>query len=209
MTWSRWYILSTIVTFSHTMIDRALVNVDRCFKCGYIWLGGWDNENDKQDRVPFYCPHCKNVRWNQRYREEEDKLFDDLYKQHIVKVTTEEPKYKQVQNKLFEDHALKYPSYTYRPFLDTINRIAYLDFIAYCFFYGIRPQPDYFELKQVAAVPRKNLEKRHEIMLSIIHDRMQNSERYKQERYSKIIGKGKDKDYSHYYIYGKKTKHIR
>ena len=48
---------------------------------------------------------------------------------------------------------------------------------------------------------------KHNLMLSIIYDRMQNSERYKQERYSKIMGKGKDKDYSYYYIYGKKTTH--
>ena len=161
-----------------------------CLKCGYKWLGGWDNENDRQEAVPFYCPHCKNVRWNQEYTEEEDKLFEELYKEHIVKETLEESEWKK-----------SYPSrFTNGP----TNRIAHLDFIAFCFFYAIRPQPDFFELKQIDGIPKQNIEKRHELMLSIIYDRIDNADRYKHERYSKIIGKNND-GYSFYYKYGKKT----
>ncbi|MGA7603672.1 MAG: hypothetical protein WA398_06185 [Nitrososphaeraceae archaeon] len=184
------------MTKSNSMIDKTTVNVYTCKKCDYKWLGGWDNKNDRQDRIPFYCPHCKNVRWNQEYREEEKMLFEELYRQHIVKVTTEKSRYKSYYNSL---NPKAYPT--------TTNRIAYLDFIAFCFFYGIRPQPDFFELKQVGAIPKKNLEKRHELMFSIIFERISNVDHYKQERYSKIIGKGKDKDYSYYYKFGKDPTH--
>jgi hypothetical protein len=44
----------------------------------------------------------------------------------------------------------------------------------------MKPPPDMFELKQVAAIPK--LEKRHELMLSIIEERLANHERYRSER---------------------------
>jgi hypothetical protein len=48
----------------------------------------------------------------------------------------------------------------------------------------IKPQPDLFEIKQVLAIPRKDIEQRHELMLSIIKDRIDNADKYESERFS-------------------------
>lgn len=51
----------------------------------------------------------------------------------------------------------------------------------------ISPQLDMFELKQVAVIPvlPEDIEKRREIMISIILDRIRNAATYKQQRFSK------------------------
>jgi hypothetical protein len=72
----------------------------------------------------------------------------------------------------------------------TVNHID-IDFIAYCFLYEIDPQPDMFELKQLLAIPyantkaKNNIEERHEFMLSVIRDRIDNADKYEKERFSK------------------------
>jgi len=63
-----------------------------------------------------------------------------------------------------------------------------LDFIAYEFLYKMIPHPDMFEIKNVLAIPKKNLEARHDLMLSIIRDRITNIEKYANERFSKFGG---------------------
>lgn len=68
---------------------------------------------------------------------------------------------------------------------DVKNTEYYLDFIMYDFIYGMRPLPDIFEIKQVLAIPKNKVEERHELMLTIIRDRITNIEKYKKERYCK------------------------
>jgi hypothetical protein len=60
----------------------------------------------------------------------------------------------------------------------------YLDPIAYEFLYKTVPQPDMFELMQVLNIPNSDIEKRHEAMISIIEDRVNNAVRH-EERLSK------------------------
>jgi hypothetical protein len=47
------------------------------------------------------------------------------------------------------------------------------------------PQPDIFELKQVLAISASDIEARHELMISIILDRIRNKEKYEREHFSK------------------------
>ena len=159
-------------------IDRITVNLYICCKCQYKWLGGWDTKNDKEHPVPFYCPKCKNLRWNHKYTNEEDALFDQAKEQHTIKKTVREGK----------------------PTLRDIDPIAYL------FLHRMNPQPDMFELKQLLAMPPpfpksvKYLEARHEFMLSVINDRIRNADRYQVERLAKYGNKylyygGDDKRY--------------
>jgi hypothetical protein len=63
--------------------------------------------------------------------------------------------------------------------------VVYLDPIAYEFLYKTVPQPDMFELMQVLNIP--NIEQRHEAMISIIEDRVNNAVRY-EEHLSKWKG---------------------
>jgi hypothetical protein len=55
------------------------------------------------------------------------------------------------------------------------------DFITHDFLNMIFPQPELFELKQLLAIPKNDIEKRHEFMLSIIKDRLDNANKYEEE----------------------------
>jgi hypothetical protein len=54
------------------------------------------------------------------------------------------------------------------------------DFISYDFLNEILPQPELFELRQVLAIPKEDIETRHNYMLSVIKDRIDNTEKYEQ-----------------------------
>jgi hypothetical protein len=62
----------------------------------------------------------------------------------------------------------------------------YFDFIAYDFLYMMRPQPEVFEIKQVLKIPyRIKMEQRHDLMLAMIHDRIENKDKFEKEYFSK------------------------
>jgi hypothetical protein len=156
-------------------IDKITINLYICCKCGYQWTN-WDGKNKQEGPVPHYCPKCKNLRWDQRYTQEEDSLFDQVHEQHTVKRVKKVSEYDQLLARMRGQNA------------DSKNHMVtvdYVDMIAYDFLYEINPQPDMFELKQLLAIPRKNIEARHEYMLSIIHDRIDNADKYENERFSK------------------------
>jgi hypothetical protein len=89
-------------------------------------------------------------------------------------------------------------------FAGSMHTVYYYDFIAHDFFWKIIPQPDMFELKQVAAIPvPEDIEERHELMISIILDRIRNAATYEQQHFSKC-GKSwwyHEKRSSHYSKY--------
>jgi hypothetical protein len=73
-------------------------------------------------------------------------------------------------------------------FLRTKPRTIYpydYDFISYDFLNEILPQPELFELRQVLAIPKEDIEARHEYMLSVLKDRIDNAEKYELEWFSK------------------------
>ena len=55
------------------------------------------------------------------------------------------------------------------------------DYDSYDFLNEILPQPELFELRQVLAIPKKDIEARQEYMLSVIKDRIDNAEKYELE----------------------------
>jgi hypothetical protein len=146
------------------LIDRATVNLYSCCKCNHKWLADWDTDNNRERTVPTYCPKCKNVRWNQKYTKEEDLLFDKIFEQHTVKRVSEPGEYQMM-----------FAQMTGRKISDVV---VYLDPIAYQFLYKTVPQPDMFELMQVLNIPSSDIEKRHEVMISIVEDRVNNAVRY-------------------------------
>jgi hypothetical protein len=105
------------------LIDKVTVtfNLYGCCKCGYRWIN-YNAATRTEGPIPAACPRCKNVRWNQKYTDEELALFEDLAKQHII------PDPIKAKFKALEYH-------------------CNLDFIAQDFLFGIRPQPEMFELK--------------------------------------------------------------
>ena len=155
------------------MIDRATCNLYSCCKCNHKWLAAWDNDNNRERPVPTYCPKCKNVRWNQKYTKEEDLLFDRIFEEHTVKRVSEPGEYQRWLAQMSS-----------RKISDVV---VYLDPIAYEFLYKTVPQPDMFELMQVLNIPNSDIEKRHEVMISIIEDRVNNAARY-EEHFSKWKG---------------------
>ena len=48
------------------------------------------------------------------------------------------------------------------------------------------PQPEIFEIKQVLSIQKSKMEQRHELMLSMIHDRIKNAEKYHKEHFPKL-----------------------
>jgi hypothetical protein len=60
----------------------------------------------------------------------------------------------------------------------TISPYDY-DFISYDFLKQMIPQPELFELRQVLAIPKEDIEARHDYMLSVIKDRVDNADVYK------------------------------
>jgi hypothetical protein len=160
-------------------IDKVTINLYMCCKCGYQWTN-WDGKNNQEGPIPHYCPKCKNLRWDQEYIHKEDSLFDEIQEQHTVERVKEESGYErliaQLKGKNDDDES---------HIMITINHI---DYIAYDFLYEISPQPDMFELKQLLAIPKRNIEARHEFMLSVIRDRINNADKYEKERFSKYGG---------------------
>jgi hypothetical protein len=47
------------------------------------------------------------------------------------------------------------------------------------------PQSELFELRQVLAIPKGDIEARHDYMLSVIKDRLDNADVYEREYFSK------------------------
>jgi hypothetical protein len=56
------------------------------------------------------------------------------------------------------------------------------DFIS--FLKQILPQPELFELRHVLSIPKENIEARHDYMLSVIKDRIDNADVYEREYFS-------------------------
>jgi hypothetical protein len=54
----------------------------------------------------------------------------------------------------------------------------------------ISPQPELFELRQVLSIHKKDIEARHEYMLSVIKDRVDNADVYEREYFSKYPNYG-------------------
>ena len=146
------------------VIDKLMMNLYACCKCGHQWTN-WDDVSKEEGRIPLNCPKCRNVRWNQHYTNEEVALFEQLEDQHVIRKDAKVSK-----------------------ILSWEDRRVDLDFIAYEFLYKMIPHPDMFEIKKVLAIPKKNLEARHDLMLSIIRDRITNIEKYANERFSKFGG---------------------
>jgi hypothetical protein len=142
------------------LIDKITVtfNLYGCCKCNRRWTS-YDTVTQTEGQAPKTCPGCKNVRWNQKYTDEELALFIELGKQHII------------------------PGSTMPRILNSIG--CNLDFIAQDFLFGVRPQPEMFELKQALAIPIADIERRHEYMLSVVRDRIENRDRYEREYFEK------------------------
>jgi hypothetical protein len=50
-----------------------------CCKCNYQWTR-WNSSNQRaEEPIPKNCPKCRNVRWNQRYLDEELALVNRYY----------------------------------------------------------------------------------------------------------------------------------
>jgi hypothetical protein len=153
-------------------IDQVTINLYTCCKCGRKWTN-WDSENIREGPLPLNCPRCRNVRWNQAYTKEDLILVKRLERQHMIK--------QNEIRKLPLIHAVGIPD----PKRYILEKRSYIDFIAYYFLYLIRPQPEIFEIKQVLGIPKDKMEQRHNLMLSIVHNRINNREKYRREHYSK------------------------
>ena len=158
-------------------IDKITVNLYTCCKCNYQWTT-WNGNQRAEGPIPIpipkNCPKCRNVRWNQRYLDEElalvNRLQDELYETNLIRKSNDKIE--------FEGNE----------FLRTKPRTIYpydYDFISYDFLNEILPQPELFELRQVLAVPKEDIEARHEYMLSVLKDRIDNAEKYELEWFSK------------------------
>ena len=75
-------------------IDKITVNLYTCCKCNYQWTSWNGNGNQRaEEPIPISisknCPKCRNVRWNQRYLEEElalvNRLQDELYETNLIR----------------------------------------------------------------------------------------------------------------------------
>ncbi len=99
--------------------------------------------------LPKRCPKCTSVRWNQRYLDEElaliDRLQDELYETGLIRESGEKIEYEE--NETLGTKPRTISPYDY-------------DFISYDFLKQISPQPELFELKQVLAIPKGDIEAR-------------------------------------------------
>src|SRR5918992_5937912 len=59
------------------------------------------------------------------------------------------------------------------------------NFVSYDLLKQMLPQPELFELRQVLAIPKGDIEARHDYMLSVIKDRVDNADVYEREYFSK------------------------
>ena len=170
-------------------IDRVTANLFTCCKCKYQWTrwNGYSNGNSKSDQIsitttmslPRRCPKCKSERWNQRYLDEElaliDRLQDELYETGLIRESGERIEYEGNET------------------LGTKPRTVYpydYDFISYDLLKQMLPQPELFELRQVLAIPKEDIEARHDYMLCVINDRVDNADVYEREYFSKYSNYG-------------------
>jgi hypothetical protein len=160
-------------------IDIVSIRLYTCCNCQRQWTN-WDNVNRREGKTPLNCPSCKTVRWNLNYIKEERVLIDRLNDEHLIK----------------KDAWTERVRYRYRPYKVHETTYSYFDFIAYDFLCRMIPSPDLFELKQVMEIPVNNnnnseMERRHDLMLSMIKDRIDNNEEYAKERFSKYAARRK------------------
>src|SRR5918994_2058091 len=176
-------------------IDRVVVNLYTCCKCKHQWTRWNGNGKGNGDReaeatttpipitltipLPRRCSKCKSANWNQRYLDEElaliNRLQDELYETGLIKESGENIEYEGNET------------------LGTKPRTVYpydYDFISYDFLKTISPQPELFELRQVLSIPKEDIEARHEYMLSVIKDRVDNADVYEREYFSKYPNYG-------------------
>jgi hypothetical protein len=109
-----------------------------------------------------------------RYLDEElaliDRLQDELYETGLIKESGEKIEYEGNET------------------LGTKPRTIYpydYDFISYDFLKVMLPQPELFELRQVLAIPKEDTEARHEYIISVIKERVDNADIYEREYFSK------------------------
>lgn len=153
-------------------IDYTTVRLYTCCKCGHKWTN-WDRlKQQDSESIPGNCPKCRNVRWNQGYTDEDITLIKKLEEQHIIR------------------HEAKKEKSMYAAILGKDENVTHhyyeFDFVAYDFLYSMIPDPDIFEIRQVLKIPKSRIEDRHELMISMMRDRMINKERYEREHFSKI-----------------------
>ena len=142
-------------------IDQITINLYTCCKCLHRWTN-WDRINSKDGPIPKSCPKCRNVRWNQFYTEEDFTLFRRPKEEHIIE------KNAGIKKRFWGER-------TY----DCI------DFIAYDWLYTMTPSPEPYEIREVMNIPISDIETRHELMLSMIYERITNEEKYDNEYFSK------------------------
>ena len=127
-------------------IDKITVNLYTCCKCNYQWTS-WNGNQRAEEPIPKYCPKCRNVRWNQRYLDEElalvNRLQDELYETNLIRKSNDKIEVEGIEI-LRPKPRIIYP-YDY-------------DFISYDFLNEILPQPELFELRQVLAIPKEDNE---------------------------------------------------
>jgi hypothetical protein len=142
------------------VIDTKLVKFYTCCKCGHEWTN-WDGKQKSEGPIPNNCPSCKNIRWNRKYTKSESELFGQVQMQHIIQKRPD----------------IKFFGYT----------LCEFDHIAYDFLYMIWPMPEMFELKEILAIPlnKDKIEQRHELMLSIILERIRKKHKYESSRFAK------------------------
>lgn len=165
-------------------IDKVTANLYICCKCNHQWTRwngsgsgngyyGVEGHVTKTMHLPKRCPKCTSVRWNQRYLDEEialiDRLQDELYEVGLIRESGEKIEYEG--NEMGTKPRTIYP-YNY-------------DFISYDFLKQMLPQPELFELRQILAIPKEDIETRHDYMLSVIKDRVDNADVYEREYFSK------------------------
>jgi hypothetical protein len=171
-------------------IDRVVTNLYTCCKCKHQWTrwNGNNNGNGNGDReaetatipvtttmpLPKRCPKCKCIRWNQRYLDEElaliDRLQDELYETGLIRESGEKIEYEG--NETLGTKPRTISPYDY-------------DFISYDFLKQKLPQPELFELRHVLSIPKEDIEARHDYMLSVIKDRVDNADVYEREYFPK------------------------
>ena len=163
-------------------IDHISIRLYTCCKCGNRWTN-WDSKNKTDGRIPLNCSSCRNIRWNIGYTKEDLVLVERLEEQHMIKKDAE------VRRTDVESGRYYTPPYYSRDVSfppDKEIKWDYFDFIAYDFLYMMLPQPEIFEIKQVLSIQKSKMEQRHELMLSMIHDRIKNAEKYHKEHFPKL-----------------------
>lgn len=153
-------------------IDHITIRLYTCCKCGHKWTN-WDRlKQQDSESIPKNCPHCRNIRWNQDYTKEDVTLAKKLEEQYIIRNEIKKVKSAYAAMLGKDEEITRY-------YID-------FDFVAYDFLYEMEPNPDIFEIKQVLKIPKSKIEERHELMYSMMRDRMINKEKYEREHFLKI-----------------------